>query len=287
MRTPLLATIFGLSLVACAGQIDGGGPGGDDDVPAPDCGNSAVNTGEGCDDGNNISGDGCSATCDVEVTPRLDVSVDKPTVATELNTTHMVTVTLTGSDGFGGAVTLVPSIVDAADLPLAAWTIVLDNANLNVPVDGTATAIATITIPSENKGLVGTAKFVATSTAGTGTFTASSAITALNQVTIGVTLSGGQCVYPADGTINVTLGSKLRFLNNATENITIHMQGFPQGNPLPQGLDHQPDPGSTPATAYEQTLDVGGTLGRMAQWYCHDPGPTVGGLRIQSVAAAL
>ena len=281
MRTPLLATLFGLSLVACAGQIDGGGPGGDDDVPAPDCGNSAINTGEGCDDGNNISGDGCSATCDVEATPRLDVSVDKPTIATELNTTHMVTVTLTGSDGFGGAVTLVPSVVDAADLPLTAWTIVLDNANLNVPVDGTATAIATVTIPSENKGLVGTAKFVATSTAGVGTFTASSAFTALDQVTIRTTLdANGQCVYPPDATVNLTIGSKIRFLNGATAgNITIHVNN--NGN----GVDHQPDPGSAPGVAYEQTIT--GAPGNAFEWYCHDPGPQVGGLRLQGVAAAL
>ena len=34
---------------------------------APVCGNSVVDAGEGCDDGNTISWDGCSATCTVEV----------------------------------------------------------------------------------------------------------------------------------------------------------------------------------------------------------------------------
>lgn len=39
-----------------------------DDVPGPFCGDGAVNTAaEQCDDGNNISGDGCSATCTTEV----------------------------------------------------------------------------------------------------------------------------------------------------------------------------------------------------------------------------
>ena len=39
--------------------------GGDGDV-CNVCGNDALNGGEGCDDGNNIDGDGCSATCVME-----------------------------------------------------------------------------------------------------------------------------------------------------------------------------------------------------------------------------
>ena len=34
--------------------------------PANSCGNSVLETGEGCDDGNNTPGDGCNATCDIE-----------------------------------------------------------------------------------------------------------------------------------------------------------------------------------------------------------------------------
>src|SRR5262249_6619832 len=34
--------------------------------PAPRCGNGAVETNEGCDDGNALGGDGCSATCQTE-----------------------------------------------------------------------------------------------------------------------------------------------------------------------------------------------------------------------------
>lgn len=48
----------------------GGGAGGrppeDDPDPDPVCGNGTLETGEQCDDGNTISGDGCSATCDIE-----------------------------------------------------------------------------------------------------------------------------------------------------------------------------------------------------------------------------
>ena len=38
-------------------------------VAAPVCGNSIIESGEQCDDGNTVSGDGCSSTCQTEVTP--------------------------------------------------------------------------------------------------------------------------------------------------------------------------------------------------------------------------
>jgi cysteine-rich repeat protein len=37
----------------------------------PTCGNSVVDSGEGCDDGNTVDGDGCSATCQCECPPSL------------------------------------------------------------------------------------------------------------------------------------------------------------------------------------------------------------------------
>ncbi len=56
---------------------DNGGGGGDDGgtcndtcptpEPEPVCGNGAVESGEGCDDGNLTEHDGCSATCQIEV----------------------------------------------------------------------------------------------------------------------------------------------------------------------------------------------------------------------------
>ena len=44
----------------------GGGGGGGNPPPTPVCGNSSVETGEQCDDGNTTAGDGCSATCQSE-----------------------------------------------------------------------------------------------------------------------------------------------------------------------------------------------------------------------------
>ena len=155
-------------------------------------------------------------------------------------------------------------------------------ATVNVPVDGTATAVATLTIPSENRGLSGKVKIDATSSVGPQSV--SSIVTALNQVSFEVTLNAnGQCVYPAAGTKNVTVGTKVRFVNkSATDNITIHVQGVPNGSPT-YGVTHQPDPGSAPGTAYEKTINAAGTT--PIEWYCHAPGPSVNNLLIMAVAA--
>jgi hypothetical protein len=75
----------------------------------------------------------------------------------------------------------------------------------------------------------------------------------------------------------VTVGTKLRWLNKATQSITIHVNGNDNN------VAHQPDPGSAPNAAYEQTIG-GTTAGRTFTWYCHAPGPTVNNLVVQPVA---
>jgi len=275
MRALWLTPVLGFSLVACT--VGQGGIGGDD--VAPNCGNNTIDAEETCDDGNTASGDGCSSTCQTEAQPRLDVTVDKATLTTELASTNMLTVTLTGSDGFAGPVTLAASVLDPTNTPLTAWTVALDNTTVDVPENGTATAVATLTIPSENLGLMGTVKIDATSTAGTGNFSAVTMVTAANQLTIPVKLdANGQCVYPAAGTMKMTVSSTIRFLNqDATSRITIHVQGDPNE---PNNFDHQPDPGSAPGTAFEQTPTTTGNV----EWYCHAPGPTVNNLKVAVLA---
>jgi cysteine-rich repeat protein len=276
MRTSLLATLLGLSLVACAGQIDGGG--GD---PPENCGNNAIDTadGETCDDGNNIDGDGCSAICTSEAAPRVDVTVDKPTISTELGTTNMVTITVTGGDGFAGQVAVAASLVDALDVPITGWLMAVNPPTVTVPLNGSATAVATFSIPTENVALAGTLKVTTTSSATEGVTAVDSAVTVANQLTIPMVLNaGGQCTYPSDGTLSIKAGTKVRWVNNelagSGNNITIHIEG--NGS----GFSHQSDPGSLPQGTYEQTAT---TAGGAFNWYCHAPGPTVNGLMLQVV----
>lgn len=257
MARPLVLAFLGLSLVAgCTVGDTGGGGGG-----SPD----ATPNGDDAAGGDDAPG----------AVPRLDVTIDKPTLATELMTTNMLTVTLTSANGFTGPVTLTASVVDADGQPLAAWPVALSASSLNVAANATASSVATLTIPSENRGLAGTVKIEATSSAGTQTVT--SAVTALNQITFGVTLNNGQCEYPAAGDTNITYGTKIRFLNKATTNITIHVD---DGGPY--GVPHQPDPGSAPDTAYEKVITAPAQTPTVQQfsWYCHQPGPNVGKTRI-------
>lgn len=273
LRTPLVL-LFGSLIVGCT--VGDPGTGDDDSTGGAICGDGVKEGNEACDDGNAANGDGCSSTCTVEALPSFSVSVDKPTISTELKTSHMITVSLAAAGGFSGPVSLAGSVVNAAGDPIPGWTVAFDNASVNVPADGTGTAIATLTVPSTNKGLSATVKIDATGT-GVAAKQATSAVTALNQITFPMTLTGGQCDYPAAGTVNVTIGTKIRWLNTATSNVTIHV-----GGGTANGVNHQADPGTAPNAAYEQT--VSGTPAGTISWYCHAPGPTVNNRLLQPVA---
>jgi cysteine-rich repeat protein len=64
-------------------------------LTAPSCGDSIVQVGEQCDDGNTVSGDGCSATCQLE---------GNYITETEPNDTQATANPLGGADGFFGAI---------------------------------------------------------------------------------------------------------------------------------------------------------------------------------------
>lgn len=55
-------------------------------LPVNQCGNGVAETGEGCDDGNTTNGDGCSATCAIEVAGSYTVVSATATVATSIAT---------------------------------------------------------------------------------------------------------------------------------------------------------------------------------------------------------
>jgi cysteine-rich repeat protein len=285
MRTSILsAAIFGLFAAGCAGDLSGTGPGTGDDVQPPaNCGNGQMDSGETCDDGNTMSGDGCSSLCTNEntTTPKLNISVDKPTVTTDLSTDTMLTVSLIGEGGFGGPVTLTGTATDAAGAALTGWTVTFAQPSVTVPENGMVTAVATVHVPALNVGLAANIKIEAASSLPTVDTT--SAFTAMNQITYEVTNNVDKCAYPPTGVTQIKVGTKVRFVNKfaagavAGDRITIHMNvPTPTNN---TGFAHEPDPGHAIDTAYERTAAGPGTV----SWYCHAPGPTVNGITIQIV----
>lgn len=216
--------------------------------------------------------DAGTSDCGGTSAPRLDLSLDRTAITTELATSNAITVTLQAAGGFGGAVTLSGSLSSGGGAAPAGWAITFDAATVTVPVNGVATTIARVVIPSENHGLSATAHIAAASSATVGTFAADASVTALNQITFGIGIAGGLCAYPAPspGTVTASIGTKLRWLNlpTSTINISIHTDSNPYG------VFHQAtSPGSAPGIAYEATLT--GTPGAAFRWYCHAPGPVV------------
>src|SRR5512144_3057679 len=126
MRTPILAAVLGLSLLGCLTVGDTGTPGtggGDDVGPGPGPGPGPTET------------------------PKVDVTVDKTAVATELKTANPLLVIVTGSGGFGGGVALTATVVDAGGVVLPGWTVDLSAPSVTLAADGTATAMATVRVP--------------------------------------------------------------------------------------------------------------------------------------------
>ncbi len=206
--------------------------------------------------------------------PRLDVAIDRQAIITELATANLISVELAAAGDFSGPVNLTAAAVDAAGVPIPGWAVTLDRPTVDLATNGRATVIATLTIPSENRGLAATVKIDAGSSLGTKQVTSS--VTAANRITFPITLDGnGMCVYPAAGTVNVTIGTRVSFLNRSSSDISIHV------NSNANGILHQ-SVASPPNASYEQTMI--GSPGSPFAWYCHSPGPTVGDRLLRAVA---
>src|SRR4051812_39540176 len=195
MRSLPLAALLGLSLAGCVvGDTEAPGPGGGDD-PGTDPG----------------SGSGPGSGSNNAPAPKLELSVDKPTVATELFSTNLVTVSLHGSGGFAGPVTLTASAVDGAGGALPNWGVTLDKSTVDIAADGTSTVVAMLKVPSDTAAVQGMVKIAATSSLGA-TMTSSS-VTVAKQLTVVLTLDNNNCVYPPEmvGTVKVAAGTKIRW----------------------------------------------------------------------------
>lgn len=200
--------------------------------------------------------------------PKLDISVDKMTLSTELLSTNMVVVTLQGSDGFAGPVSLAGSVVDTADVAIPGWVVSLDNDSVDVAANGTAMAVLTLKIPSQTPVFAGTVKIDATSSLGA--VTATAAVTVANQLSIPMAVGNGvTCGQAVNSTLTIAQGTKVRWVNrDPTKRITIHIN-----NGL--GFVHEPDPGMSPAGLPGDTYEQTGVAAGVIIWYCHAPGNDV------------
>ncbi|MBA3460213.1 MAG: hypothetical protein H0T46_09660 [Deltaproteobacteria bacterium] len=179
----------------------------------------------------------------------------------------MLTVTVTGSGGFSGPVNITTSVVDTAGVPVPGWTVAVNNATVTLSENGTGTAVATLTVPSDSAALAGTVKVDVSSSAGS--MAVSAQVTALNRVTLSIGSNAlGQCILPGPITTKVKVGTTLRFVNNfsTTEptNLTVHVEGGGAN-----GVPHEPDPGHAQTQAYQRTIT--GIAGTTFSWWCHDP----------------
>lgn len=263
MRIRTLATCLLLTLAsaACTGELT-------DDPGLPDDGDgSGDGSGSGSGSGSNTG------------TGNFTASVDKPTIATERQTTHTVVVTLQGVDGFKGDVALGASIVDANGTVVPGWTVTLDKSTTPITINGTVVVNAEVKVPSAGA-RVGTLKIDASS--GNLKQTVTSAITAENTITFEVTVNNNVCSYEAlnglrAAPVEVEIGTKVRFLNLSTPTIIIHASN--PGNGLPhQGTGAGDQLGQ--GEAYEINLTQ--PAGPVADWYCH----SINGANVNATAQA-
>jgi len=263
MRIQLLAALA-FVVPACAGDITSpGGGGGGGGV----CGDGTVDTGEQCDDGNTVAGDGCSATCQTEqvATPHVTLSVDKPTITTDLGVDNTVTVTATSEMGFAGSVTLAAAATDSTSAAISDWTNTLDQTSLTLTSGGTATATLKVSAPGDAAKLGGTITITATGAATPATATVGVTFNPVLAITIAD--AQGTCSYPPLATHNIKAGRQLALYNGSTSLVmVIHTNGSITG------FDHEAtNPGTAPGQAYINTL---ATAGQSDQPYCHYQGET-------------
>jgi cysteine-rich repeat protein len=252
MRTHLLA-VLALTIPACAGEISN--TGGGDDTGGAVCGNGTVEAGEQCDDGNAVAGDGCSATCQTEqvVTPRVTLTVDKPTITSDLGLDNAIVVTATSEMGYAGTITLAAAAADSSNTAITDWTSTLDQTSLTLTAGGTATAHLTLSALGDAAMLGGTVTLTATGPATPAKATVGVTFNPILDVTFAEsTTTPGKCDYPAGHSVNnpfqIKSGRTIKVFNGATTlGLQVHTNSGIATFPHEQTV-------TAPGTAYTQTV---------------------------------
>lgn len=251
MRNTVLVGLLALALPAC---LVGTGDISSDPGAGGQQGGGGGQQGGGGGGGEQGGGGGGGGTTP---TPKVAATVDHATVSSELGKTETLTVTLTGTDGFAGDVTLAPTIVDSTGNPVTGFTLTANPTTVTLAQNGTGTATISVKIPTDAAELAPMVKVAATSTAAA--VEADSTFTIAKQLTITIAAgTGSTAIHSAlpapNAPISILAGTKVIFHNADTINHEIHASG---------GINHEQG-------ALVPGGDYSAVVSSDADWYCHD-----------------
>ncbi len=243
MRTSVLAGLIAIMMPACmVGGITG--IGGEEETG-----------GEGEGGGGGGGGGSGSGSGDIQNTPRVDATVDKTTVMTELNKTENIVVTITSMNDFTGPVSITPTVMDGTT-PVTGWTVTPTPASVDLTAGGTATVTLAVMIPSDSMAL---APQVKVDLGGTAPMSVTSSFNVAQKLTINIGAGTGtgspHTGLPLNQPLKIRAGTMVTFHNGDTIQHVIHASG---------GIDHENTALGMPGTDYAVTPTSDAT------WYCHN-----------------
>lgn len=239
-------------------------------IPGCLVGTGDISTESGKDDDGSGTGPGGGQSGQSAVTATLD----KAAISTELGKLETLTITVTGTNGFSGAVDVVPSVVNAAGEPVAGWQLTPTPASVNLPLDGSAQVQVAVSVPSDAAVLSPKIKVALKTALGSAPAEVSAAVTVAKQITIGLAATGTaspHAAWPAVGqTLTIRAGTKVVFHN--ADSIAHQMHGS-------GGILHEAGL-LAPGGDYTVTPSANG------QWWCHAHGEGSGAARSIKVIPA-
>jgi hypothetical protein len=249
MRSHLLAGFVAVLLPAClvgSGDITDVGDESGDQSGGGDTGGGDGNGG-GTGEGN---GGGTTAT------PRIQASVDKTTVSSELGKTETLMVTVQSMNGFTGPVNVNASVLDGTTA-LTTYTVTSTPASVTLEPGASQQIELKVKIPSDATALAPTVKVDLGG--GAVSTNVSSAFTVAKQYTLVIPAGTGNTTLhaglpSANAPLRLNAGTKLVFRNSDTITHVIHGNG---------GIPHENLALGAAGTDYSVTIQNDAT------WYCH------------------
>jgi len=241
MRTSLLAGLIAIMMPACmVGGITG--LGGEEETGGG---------GEGGGGGGSGSGSGSG---EITTTPRVDATIDKTTVMTELGKTENIVVTITSMDGFTGPVPITASVMDGATA-VTGWTATATPASVDLSAGGSATVTLAVMIPTDPMALPPQVKG---DLGGPAPMSLASSFNVAQKLTINIDAGTGTGIHnglPLNKPIKIRAGTMVTFHNGDNIQHVIHASG---------GINHENTALGMPGTDYAVTPTADAT------WYCHN-----------------